>query len=254
MRGAGSAVGRRVEPRDLQAHDPARSARRGDHDRPTRGAPQLRACRARRRDARLSRPAHDAADAAVRRAPRRRSRHSVRACGFARTRWRRREDPTPCRCGRGSSASASPTPKRSCARCFSLHEGRVAYIYDTIAQLDAPKAAFALGAWMTDPVARLARFQALVDVCSRSYREWRLETLPFSKPLHDLAFCCCACGSTRRACRRRQAHARSGRKCSRGDDSESRLGVVRDRSRGGRSDRRRVDRRDHERQRHVLAR
>ena len=40
---------------------------------------------------------------------------------------------------------------------------------------------------MTDPVARLARFQALVDVCSRSYREWRLETLPFSRPLHDLA-------------------------------------------------------------------
>ena len=56
-----------------------------------------------------------------------------------------------------------------------------------MAQLDAPRAAFALGAWMTDPVVRLARFQALVEVCGRSYREWRLETLPFSKPLHDLA-------------------------------------------------------------------
>ena len=83
--------------------------------------------------------------------------------------------------------SASPSPKRSCARCFSSHDGRVAYVYDTIAQLDAPKAAFALGPWMTDPAARLARFQALVDVCAGSYREWRLETLPFSKPLHDLA-------------------------------------------------------------------
>jgi hypothetical protein len=70
---------------------------------------------------------------------------------------------------------------------FQLNDGRVAYVYDTIAQLDAPRAAFAVGAWMTDPVARLARFQALIDICSRSYREWRLETLPFSKPLHDLA-------------------------------------------------------------------
>jgi hypothetical protein len=70
---------------------------------------------------------------------------------------------------------------------FSLNASRIAYLYDTIAQLDAPAAAFALGSWMPDPAARILRFGALVDICDRSYREWRLETLPFSRPLHDLA-------------------------------------------------------------------
>jgi hypothetical protein len=70
---------------------------------------------------------------------------------------------------------------------FQMHEGRIAYIYDTIAQLEPPKARFVLGLWMPDPAQRLVRLQALVDVTSRSYREWRLETLPFSRPLHDLA-------------------------------------------------------------------
>jgi hypothetical protein len=70
---------------------------------------------------------------------------------------------------------------------FQLHDGRVAYIYDTIFQLDAPRAAFALGSWMPDPAARITRLQALVDITTRSYREWRLDTLPFSKPLHDLS-------------------------------------------------------------------
>lgn len=70
---------------------------------------------------------------------------------------------------------------------FSLNAARIAYLYDTIAQLDRPAAAFALGAWMPDPAARILRFSALVEICSRSYREWRIETLPFSRPLHDLA-------------------------------------------------------------------
>lgn len=70
---------------------------------------------------------------------------------------------------------------------FSQHGGRLAYLYDTIAQLDAPNAAFALGLWMTDPGVRLARFIALSGICANSYRDWRLEALPFSKPLHDLA-------------------------------------------------------------------
>src|SRR5262245_10827154 len=63
---------------------------------------------------------------------------------------------------------------------FSANQGHFAYIYDTISQLDAPRQAFALGSWMSDPGARVLRFNALVDVSTRSYREWRLETLPFS--------------------------------------------------------------------------
>jgi hypothetical protein len=70
---------------------------------------------------------------------------------------------------------------------FSPNASRIAYLYDTIAQLDAPAAAFALGAWMPDSAARILRFGALVEICGRSYREWRYETLPFSRPLHDLA-------------------------------------------------------------------
>jgi hypothetical protein len=70
---------------------------------------------------------------------------------------------------------------------FSLNASRIAYLYDTIAQLDAPAAAFALGSWMPDPAARISRFGVLVDICDRSYRDWRLEALPFSRPPHDLA-------------------------------------------------------------------
>ena len=45
---------------------------------------------------------------------------------------------------------------------FSLNASRIAYLYDTIGQLDAPAAAFALGSWMPDPAARISRFGALV--------------------------------------------------------------------------------------------
>jgi hypothetical protein len=79
------------------------------------------------------------------------------------------------------------SPEAFVRALFQRHEGRVAYLYDTIDQLDPPAAAFVLGSWMPDQVARAARFEALVDVCARSYKEWRLETLPFSKPLHDLS-------------------------------------------------------------------
>jgi hypothetical protein len=70
---------------------------------------------------------------------------------------------------------------------FSANQGHVAYLYDTIAQLPGPIAAFALGTSVTDPGIRGARFNALVDVSTRSYREWRIDALPFSKPLHDLS-------------------------------------------------------------------
>src|SRR5262245_12022664 len=79
------------------------------------------------------------------------------------------------------------SPEAFVRMLFQMHEGRIAYLYDTIDQLDAPAAAFVLGSWLPDPAARAARFAALVEVCARIYKEWRLETLPFSRPLHDLA-------------------------------------------------------------------
>jgi hypothetical protein len=78
-------------------------------------------------------------------------------------------------------------PDRFVTALFGLHGGRLAYLYDTIAQLEAPNAAFALGLWIDDPAARLTRFVALAETCTGSYREWNVETMPFSKPLHDLA-------------------------------------------------------------------
>ena len=78
-------------------------------------------------------------------------------------------------------------PDRFVTALFGLHGGRLAYLYDTIAQLEAPNAAFALGLWIRDPVERLTRFVALAEICAGSYREWRVETMPFSRPLHDLA-------------------------------------------------------------------
>ncbi len=69
---------------------------------------------------------------------------------------------------------------------YGDYGGRLAYLYDTIAQLDEPRAAFALGLWL-DPAQRGARFTALAQAAINGYPEWRLDTLPFSRPLHDLA-------------------------------------------------------------------
>lgn len=70
---------------------------------------------------------------------------------------------------------------------FSASQGHLAYIYDTIAELDAARQSFVLGSWMADPGARLLRFTMLLEASSRSYREWRLDTLPFSRPLYDIS-------------------------------------------------------------------
>ncbi len=87
----------------------------------------------------------------------------------------------------GALGERVDTPDRFVTALFGLHGGRLAYLYDTIAQLEAPNAAFALGLWIADPAVRLTRFVALAEVCAGSYREWHIETMPFSKPLHDLA-------------------------------------------------------------------
>jgi hypothetical protein len=69
---------------------------------------------------------------------------------------------------------------------FAEQTGRLAYLFDTIAALDAPNAAFALGLWISDAAVRLERFKALALITAREYREWTVEALPFARPMHDL--------------------------------------------------------------------
>lgn len=77
-------------------------------------------------------------------------------------------------------------PDRLIQVLFEEHNGRHAYLYDTIASLDEPRARFALGLWMADERARALRFQALGALLLGAYPEWRHDTLPFSRPLNDL--------------------------------------------------------------------
>lgn len=86
----------------------------------------------------------------------------------------------------GALGERVDNPDRFARALYGLYTGRLAYLYDTIAQLDVPKGAFALGLWMKDPAVRQARFNALVEVSLHSYREWRVDRLPFSRPAHDL--------------------------------------------------------------------
>jgi hypothetical protein len=69
---------------------------------------------------------------------------------------------------------------------FGLEEGRLAYLYETIALLDAPRAAFALGLWIKDPATRVKRFKALAAANRAAFPQWRPAKLPFTRPLHDV--------------------------------------------------------------------
>ena len=52
--------------------------------------------------------------------------------------------------------------------------------------LDEARARFLLGLWIPDDHVRVMRFQALGRALGDAYPEWRLEALPFSRPLNDL--------------------------------------------------------------------
>ena len=70
---------------------------------------------------------------------------------------------------------------------FAQDQGRLAYLYNTIDELDAPRAAFALGLWIKEPVARLRRFAALVAANRAAIPQWEPARLPFTRPLHDVS-------------------------------------------------------------------
>ena len=77
-------------------------------------------------------------------------------------------------------------PDRFVRQLFSRSEGRLAYLYDGISQLEPPHAAFALGLWMTDGKVRASRFKALIDLARGAHREWKIGILPFARPIHDV--------------------------------------------------------------------
>jgi hypothetical protein len=86
-------------------------------------------------------------------------------------------------------ATVGETPDRPelfVGALFGLQEGRLAYLYNTIAQLDVPRAAFALGLWIEDPARRLKRFKTLTEANRNAFPQWQPAKLPFTRPLHDV--------------------------------------------------------------------
>ena len=78
-------------------------------------------------------------------------------------------------------------PERFVELLFEAGDGRVAYLYDTVGQLDAPRQAFILGLWVPSTQVRMERFRQLATVGVGAYRDWHLKMLPFGRASYDLA-------------------------------------------------------------------
>ena len=68
---------------------------------------------------------------------------------------------------------------------LELNEARLAYLYDVIGELDAPRRAFALGLWLPNPTVRAERFKT-ITLGLGAYREAHLRTLPLGRASYDL--------------------------------------------------------------------
>jgi len=73
---------------------------------------------------------------------------------------------------------------RFIAALFETNDGRLAYLYDLIEQMDAPHRAFLLGSWLTD-TARAERFRVLASAGVSAIREWHVRVLPFGRSSFD---------------------------------------------------------------------
>ena len=78
-------------------------------------------------------------------------------------------------------------PDRFVRALFGDNDGRNAYLHDTIAELDAPHTAFALGTWIPGTAVRLERFAALSAAVVHGSHEWRVAERPFSRPMSDFS-------------------------------------------------------------------
>jgi hypothetical protein len=77
-------------------------------------------------------------------------------------------------------------PERFIQQLFETNDGRLAYLYDVIGQLDPGRRAFALGLWMPNAAARVDRFKALASAAINSFREWHLRAMPFARASYDV--------------------------------------------------------------------
>ena len=78
-------------------------------------------------------------------------------------------------------------PDHFVTQLFEANEGRLAYLFDTIGRLDAPRRAFALGLWLPNAAQRVDRFKLLATTGISSYRDWHMRTQPFGRSSYDLA-------------------------------------------------------------------
>lgn len=78
-------------------------------------------------------------------------------------------------------------PERFLPALFAHEDGRTAYLYDFVALLDAPQAAFALGLWRESAAARVEAMKSLASAWSGAFQDWRVRTQPFARQLYDPA-------------------------------------------------------------------
>ncbi|MEQ1758607.1 MAG: hypothetical protein ABL986_09830 [Vicinamibacterales bacterium] len=67
---------------------------------------------------------------------------------------------------------------------FTKNSGRLAYLYDTVEQLDPAKQRFALGLWLPAD-RRVERLRALADAYARVDPQWIVQDRPFARPNED---------------------------------------------------------------------
>jgi len=79
-------------------------------------------------------------------------------------------------------------PEAFIAALFAADGGHLAYLYDLIGELDAPRRAFALGLWIQGDRARRDRFRALASTIHSTLGEWDLRQSPFARPIDDIAW------------------------------------------------------------------
>jgi hypothetical protein len=78
-------------------------------------------------------------------------------------------------------------PDRFLPALFTQAQGRTAYLYDAIGQLDPARQHFALGLSLADPAARVAGMRALAATWIASSTDWRVASQPFARQAFDLA-------------------------------------------------------------------
>ena len=77
-------------------------------------------------------------------------------------------------------------PDRFIELLFVLNDSRTAYLFDTIAQLDPARRAFALGMWLPNAVERTERFRLLATAGVNAFHEWHIRTMPFGRASYDM--------------------------------------------------------------------